>query len=71
VGAILVKLALITVVYNLDSEREREFLTQAGTGLWTGAALNNSLLYLGAGTVLAPVAGVITAVLIYTEWKKD
>ena len=68
-ATIAIKIAVIALKDQLTA-CDRNSVEQWGTGLWMGAAVNNSLLALTANTLISPIMGLITALVIVSQWQR-
>ena len=64
VGSTVLKAVALAYTEDLPKEKQQEFSNKAGA-FWSGAAVNNVMVILGAATPISIIIGVISGIVFY------
>jgi hypothetical protein len=64
VGSTVLKAVALAYTEDFPKEKQQEFSNKAGA-FWSGAAINNVMVILGASTPISIIVGVISGVVFY------
>jgi len=64
IGSTVLKAVTLAYAEDLPKEKQQEFSNKAGA-FWSGAAVNNVMVILGAATPISIIIGVISGIVFY------
>jgi hypothetical protein len=64
-AATVAKIFVIVYTNTLEESPKKHLIETLGTSVWTGAAINNTLLVLGVSNPISIVSGILGAIAIF------